>query len=149
VIGVLAQLTFGFPEVNATLNAASALLLATGFCFIIAGKWRAHATCMISAAVVSAVFLGCYLTYHYLHGEKTTRLHAHDWLRDVYLAILLPHLLLAVVMLPMIFMTLTRAARRQWPLHRRIALPTFWIWIYVSVTGVIVYWMLYHTRLAT
>ena len=139
---------FGFPELNATLNAASALLLATGFCLILAGKWRAHATCMISATVVSAVFLVCYLTYHALHGEKSTRLHANDWLRDVYLAILLPHLLLAVVMLPMIFLTLTRAARRQWPLHRRVALPTFWIWIYVSVTGVVVYWMLYHTRLA-
>jgi putative membrane protein len=140
--------TYGLVEVNATLNAASAALLATGFICIKKRKWKAHAICMISATVVSAVFLACYLTYHALHGEKTTNLHSHDWLRYAYPAVLFPHLLLAVGMLPLIYLTLYRAATRKWDLHRRIAPPTFWIWIYVSVSGVVVYFMLYHTRLA-
>lgn len=142
-------MNFGLVEVNATLNATSALLLIVGYLFIKSGKWYAHACCMISATVVSAVFLACYLTYHALHGEKTTGLHAGDWLRDLYLVILIPHLIMAVVMLPMIFMTLWRAYKREWALHRRIAPPTFWIWVYVNVSGVIVYFMLYHTRLAS
>ena len=142
-------MTYGLVEVNATLNATCAALLAAAFGFIKSGKWKAHAATMIAATFVSAVFLACYLTYHYQHGEKSTRLHAHDWLRYVYLAVLFPHLLLAVTMLPMIALTLWRAAHRQWPAHRRIALPTFWIWLYVSFSGVIVYFMLYHTRLVT
>ena len=142
-------MNFGMVEVEATLNATCAILLVIGFICIKMGRWRAHACLMISATVVSAVFLALYLTYHYLHGEKSTRLHANDWLRTVYLAVLLPHLLLAVVMLPMIFMTLWRAAHRQWQAHRRIALPTFWIWLYVSFSGVAVYFLLYHTRLAS
>jgi len=141
--------TYGLVEVNATLNAASAVLLASAFICIKARKWYAHACLMIAATVVSAVFLGCYLTYHYLHGEKTTNLHSHDWLRYIYLVVLIPHLIMAVGMLPLIYLTLMRAARRQWPQHRRIAPPTFWIWIYVSISGVVVYFMLYHTRLAT
>jgi uncharacterized membrane protein YozB (DUF420 family) len=141
--------SFGLVEVNATLNAASVCLLVTAFILIKRGQWYAHACTMIAATVVSAVFLACYLTYHALHGEKTTNLHSHDWLRYVYLAVLIPHLLLAVGMLPMIYMTLMRAYHRQWAGHRRMALPTFWIWTYVSVTGVVVYFMLYHTRLAS
>jgi uncharacterized membrane protein YozB (DUF420 family) len=138
------------PELNATLNAVSAVLLCCAYIFIKTGRWRAHAATMISATSVSAVFLACYLTYHYLHGEKSTRLsHAPHWLRAIYLTILLPHLTLAVVMLPMIFLTLWRAAHKNWSAHRRIARPTFWIWLYVSVTGVIVYWMLYHTSLSS
>lgn len=141
-------MTYGLVEVNATLNAASAGLLGVGFVLIKSGKWRLHACAMISATAVSAAFLACYLTYHYLHGEKTTRLHANDWLRNVYLAVLIPHLILAVAMLPMIYLTLLRACRRQWAKHRKIAPPTFWIWMYVNVSGVVVYFMLYHTRLA-
>ena len=106
-----------------------------------AGKWKAHACFMISATVVSAAFLACYLTYHAIHGEKSTKLHAHDWLRNLYLLVLLPHLVLAVGMLPMIYLTLLRAYRRQWPSHRAIALPTFWIWMYVSFSGVVVYFL--------
>ena len=105
---------------------------------------------MVAATVVSAVFLACYLTYHILNGEKSTATsHAPHWLRVLYLWVLLPHLLLAVGMLPMIFLTLYRAYRRDWEAHRRIAPPTFWIWLYVSVTGVIVYFMLYHTSLVS
>ena len=142
-------MTYGLVEVNATLNAASACLLAIAFLCIRAGKWKAHACFMISATVVSAAFLACYLTYHALHGEKSTKLHAHDWLRNLYLLVLIPHLILAVGMLPMIYITLMRAYRRQWPRHRAIALPTFWIWMYVSFSGVVVYFLLYHTRLVS
>jgi uncharacterized membrane protein YozB (DUF420 family) len=142
-------MAYGLVEVDATLNATCACILATGYVLIKKGKWRAHGWCMGTATAVSAAFLACYLTYHAIHGEKSTSLHAHDWLRYVYLTILIPHLILAMAMLPMIGTTLYRAYRRQWDRHRRIAKPTFWIWMYVSVTGVIVYFMLYHTRLAT
>jgi protein SCO1/2/putative membrane protein len=138
------------PAVNATLNSISCLLLCLGYFFIKTGRWRAHAYTMVSAAIVSTAFLACYLTYHYLYGERSTRAtHAPHWLRYTYLTILFPHLLLAVVMLPMIYLTLLRAYRRDWANHMRIARPTFWIWLYVSVTGVIIYFMLYHSRLAT
>jgi uncharacterized membrane protein YozB (DUF420 family) len=140
--------SFGFPELNASLNALCAILLCLGFCFIKAGKWKAHGWTMASATVVSAIFLACYLTYHILHGEKSTHLsHAPHWLRDIYLSILFPHLLLAVIMLPMIAATLWRANKRNWPAHRKMARPTLWIWLYVSVTGVIVHLRLYHTAL--
>lgn len=142
-------MSYGLVEVNATLNATSGVLLASAFICIKKGKWRAHGWLMASATLVSAVFLACYLTYHALHGEKSTQAHAGDWLRWVYLLVLLPHLLLAVIMLPMIFTALWRAYHRQWGPHKRIALPTFWIWMYVSFTGVIVYFMLYHTRLVS
>ncbi|MGA3067001.1 MAG: DUF420 domain-containing protein [Tepidisphaeraceae bacterium] len=141
-------MTYGFPELNATLNAASAILLLVGYCLIKSGRWRAHGWTMASATLVSAVFLACYLTYHILHGERSTKLsHAPHWLRTIYLFVLLPHLFLAVAMLPMIYLTLLRAYRRDWPNHRRIAPPTFWIWMYVSVSGVVVYLLLYHTAL--
>jgi uncharacterized membrane protein YozB (DUF420 family) len=139
-----------FPAVNATLNAASCILLCLGFIFIKSGRWRAHAYTMVSATVVSTAFLICYLTYHYMNGERSTRhSHAPHWLRYTYLIILIPHLLLAIAMLPMIYLTLLCAYYRNWPKHAGIALPTFWIWLYVSVTGVIIYFMLYHSRLAT
>jgi uncharacterized membrane protein YozB (DUF420 family) len=104
---------------------------------------RYHATLMISAVVVSAAFLACYLVYHYKVGEKSSGLSPGP-LRTVYFAILFPHILLAAVMVPMILLALWRAYRRQWERHRRIARPTFWVWLYVSVSGVVIYWMLYH-----
>jgi protein SCO1/2/putative membrane protein len=138
------------PTVNAVLNSLSCILLCLGFFFIRRGKWRAHATMMISATVVSTAFLICYLSYHYMYGERSTRhTHAPHWLRVTYLSILFPHLLLAIVMLPMIYLTLLRAYRRDFINHRRIAIPTFWIWLYVSVTGVIIYFLLYHSPLAS
>jgi uncharacterized membrane protein YozB (DUF420 family) len=137
-----------FPTINATLNSLSGILLCLGFYFIKIKNWRAHGYTMVSATVVSAIFLGCYLTYHYMYGERSTRAHP-GLLRDVYLLLLFPHLLLAIAMLPMIYLTLFRAYNRQWVSHRKIAFPTFLIWLYVSITGVIVYFMLYHTSLAT
>ncbi|HEY1921159.1 MAG TPA: DUF420 domain-containing protein [Tepidisphaeraceae bacterium] len=136
------------PAVDATLNGLCCILLCTGFYFIKTGRWRAHAATMITATVVSTAFLVCYLTNHYLHGVHTTRgSPAPQWLRLLYLIILFPHLLLAMVMLPMIYLTLLRAYRRDWVNHRRIAIPTFCIWLYVSVTGVVIYFMLYYTSL--
>jgi uncharacterized membrane protein YozB (DUF420 family) len=138
------------PAVDASLNALCCILLCLGFFFIKTGRWRAHAYTMVSATIVSVAFLTCYLTYHYMYGERTTRAtHAPHWLRYLYLSILFPHLLLAMAMLPMIYLTLLRAYCRDWAGHRRIAVPTFWIWLYVSVTGVVIYFLLYHSPLAT
>jgi uncharacterized membrane protein YozB (DUF420 family) len=136
------------PAVDATLNGLCCILLCAGYIFIKTGRWRAHACMMITATVVSTAFLVCYLTNHYLHGVHTTRgSPAPNWLRYLYLIILFPHLLLAMVMLPMIYLTLLRAYRRDWENHRRIAIPTFFVWSYVSVTGVVIYFMLYYTSL--
>jgi len=135
-----------FPHLNAALNASSAVLLIVGILLIKRGRYRSHAITMIMAALVSAAFLACYLIYHYKTGEQSTKQMSWipPWLRIIYLLILFPHLLLAVVMLPMIYLAFHRAYRRQWEKHRRIAKPTFYIWLYVSVTGVVIYWMLYH-----
>jgi len=135
-----------FPHINAGLNASSTALLIVGILLIKRGRYQAHAVMMILASLVSAAFLACYLIYHYKAGEQSTKQMSWipPWLRVVYLIILFPHLLLAMVMLPMIVLTLYRAYRRQWEKHRRIAKPTFFIWLYVSVTGVVIYWMLYH-----
>ena len=135
-----------FPHINACLNASSAILLIVGILLIKRGRYRSHAITMIMAALVSAAFLACYLIYHYKTGEQSTKQMSWipPWLRIIYLLILFPHLLLAVVMLPMIYLAFHRAYRRQWEKHRRIAKPTFYIWLYVSVTGVVIYWMLYH-----
>jgi protein SCO1/2/putative membrane protein len=132
-----------FPAINASLNATAGVFLLLGYMFI---RWklvRAHAACMICAVGASAAFLACYVTYHTMKGGVVTRFPEHS-IKPFYTGILLSHTILAVVILPMIVMTLVRAARRQWDRHRRISRPTFWLWLYVSVTGVVVYWMLYH-----
>ncbi len=136
------------PVVNASLNGLATLLLLAGYVLIrrravSASAVRYHAAFMIATVAVSAAFLASYLTYHYHVGHKSSGL-APGPLKTVYLAILFPHILLAAVMVPMILLTLWRAYRRQWDKHRRIARPTFWIWLYVSVSGVVIYWMLYH-----
>lgn len=134
-----------FPWINASLNGASAALLAIGYFCIRNGRWRAHAVFMISALVTSAAFLACYVTYHVIrvrHGIGITRFPESRW-KPLYLVILGTHSILAVVILPLVLITLSRALRRQWPLHRWIARITLPMWFYVSVTGVAVYWMLY------
>jgi putative membrane protein len=132
------------PVVNAVLNATACCLLVIGFLLIKRRQYAAHGWVMCSAFSVSAAFLTCYLTYHARYGEKTSGL-PPGGLRNFYLyIILLPHVLLAIVMVPMILRTLYFAYRRNWIAHTRISRPTFWIWLYVSVTGVVVYWMLYH-----
>jgi uncharacterized membrane protein YozB (DUF420 family) len=134
------------PILNATLNAISTVLLVLAYIAIKRRRVRTHMYLMLAALVTSALFLTFYLIYHAKVGEKSTAQMTYlpPWLRTLYLGILFPHILLAAVMVPMILMSLWRAYRRQWTRHRRIATPTFWIWLYVSVTGVIIYWMLYH-----
>jgi putative membrane protein len=132
-----------FAFINAILNGTAFCLLVAAFVMIKRKNIRAHATLMISACATSALFLAFYLTSHYLYGSRTLGLQAGFW-RTVYLVVLIPHVLLAIVMLPMIGTTLWRASRCDFARHRRIARPTLWIWLYVSVTGVLVYYLLYH-----
>jgi uncharacterized membrane protein YozB (DUF420 family) len=129
------------PHLNATLNATSAVLLFTGLYFIRRGRVTAHLRCMTAALVVSLVFLVSYLVYHAEHG--TTRFAGQGFVRPVYFTILLTHTVLAAVIVPLIIITLRRAWRGDFTRHRRIARWTFPLWAYVSVTGVVVYLMLY------
>jgi len=129
------------PALNAVLNGASAILLVTGFSFILRGKVLQHKICMLSAFVCSAVFLGFYVYFH-LHAG-IIRFGGQGWIRPIYFAILISHTILAIVDLPLVLITLTFALRNQFQKHRAIARWTFPIWLYVSVTGVVVYWLLY------
>ncbi len=130
------------PAVDAALNALSALFLALGYFFIRRKNITAHKLCMLSAFGTSGIFLVCYLTYHFYHG--TTRFPGQGWVRGVYLSILGSHTVLAAAIVPLVLVTLSRALRERFELHRRIARVTLPLWLYVSVTGVVVYWMLYH-----
>jgi uncharacterized membrane protein YozB (DUF420 family) len=130
------------PTLNALLNATSAFLLITGYRFIRRKNVRAHRVCMLGAFAVSILFLISYLTYHYSAG--TTRFPGQGWIRSVYFALLLSHTVLATLVPFLALVTLFRALQTRFPQHRRIARWTFPIWLYVSVTGVIVYLMLYH-----
>jgi putative membrane protein len=129
------------PHLNAILNSTSAVLLLSGYSFIRRGNVRAHRNCQITAVVTSALFLISYLTYHYFHGS--TRFTGQGIVRPVYFVILISHTILAVVIVPLILITIYRAARGDFERHRRIARWTLPLWLYVSVTGVIVYLMLY------
>jgi putative membrane protein len=129
------------PHVNACLNGTSAILLFTGYSYIRAGNVRAHRACQVSALVVSLVFLASYLTYHYHHG--TTRFLGAGIVRPIYFTILTTHTILAIVIVPLVSVTFYRALRGDFIRHRRIARITLPLWLYVSITGVIVYLMLY------
>ena len=136
------------PPVNATLNALSAIALALGWFFIRSGNARAHATCMISAVVLSGLFLTCYLVYHAQVGSIPFE--GTGPIRLVYFTILLSHTALATLgVVPLVSLTLFRAWKKQFDRHAAIARITFPIWMYVSVTGVIIYLMLYQLPLAT
>jgi len=129
------------PHLNACLNGTSALLLFSGYTFI---RWRnvnAHRACQIAALVMSVLFLASYLTYHYYHG--TTRFQGTGWVRPLYFTILTSHTILAIVIVPLVAITFYRALRYDFTRHRRIARITLPLWLYVSITGVIVYLMLY------
>ena len=129
------------PSLNAGLNATSAFLIILGFILIRQGAWTGHALCMCLALGTSTLFLISYLTYHFFHG--TTHFAGVGWIRPVYFTILISHTLLAVVVAPLTLVTLYRALKSQFDRHVKIAKITFPIWLYVSVTGIIVYWMLY------
>lgn len=133
-----------YALLNACLNGLSGLLLVIAYIAVKKKRYYLHGYLMSAAILSSAVFLVSYLTSKYLHGEQSTAYLGDSLIRIVYIVILIPHVLLAVGMLPFIYLTVLRAYRRDWVRHRRVARPTFWIWLYVSVTGVIIYWMLYH-----
>lgn len=129
------------PHVNACLNGTSAILLFTGYSFIRARNVIAHRACQIAALAVSLLFLASYLTYHYHHGA--TRFQGTGLARPIYFTILTSHTILAMVIVPLVFLTFYRAFRGDFLRHRRIARITLPLWLYVSITGVIVYLMLY------
>ena len=130
-----------FPALNATLNGTSAVLLVTGRALIARNRIAAHRACMIAAVTASALFLGCYLFFHYEAGN--VRFLGQGWSRPIYFSILISHTLLAIVNVPLIIITLTRGLGGRYAQHRAIARWTFPLWLYVCVTGVIVYFMLY------
>ncbi len=130
------------PTLNAVLNGTSAVLLTLGYLFIRRKKVNLHKACMVSAFVISTLFLASYLIYHYHAGSKPFP--GEGWTRPLYFAILISHVSLATVTLPLAIVTLARGVRGRFEKHRRIARWALPIWLYVSVTGVVVYLMLYH-----
>jgi uncharacterized membrane protein YozB (DUF420 family) len=130
-----------FPAVNASLNALAAIFLVAGFLFIRAGKIRRHRFCMISAFVCSCVFLSLYLYFHFHAG--VIRFGGQGWIRPFYFTLLISHTTLAVVIVPLVLITLVRGLSSRFAAHRAIARWTLPLWLYVSVTGVVVYWLLY------
>lgn len=129
------------PALNATLNATSAVLLITAWILIKRGRWIAHRNVMLAAVCTSVLFLVSYLTYHAQVGS--VRFTKEGPIRLVYFTILLTHTVLAAVIVPMVIVTLWRGLAAKYDRHRRIARWTLPVWLYVSVTGVIVYVMLY------
>ena len=149
------QIDYGIlPPLNATLNGASAILLLSGRWFIGQKRVALHRLCMLTAFATSTAFLGCYLYYHFVY--LPARLHIHSvhfpaqgaW-RTIYLSILLSHTVLAAALVPLILITLTFALRSRFQPHRTIARWTYPIWMYVSITGVVVYLMLYKIFVVT
>jgi putative membrane protein len=130
------------PSVNATLNTLSAVFLALGYYFIRQKNVPAHKKCMLSAFATSSVFLVSYITYHAIHG--VVHFTGQGLVRPFYFSLLGTHTVLAAVIVPLVLITLYRAWRGQFDRHRRIARWTLPIWFYVSITGVVVYFMLYH-----
>jgi uncharacterized membrane protein YozB (DUF420 family) len=129
------------PLLNASLNATSAILLTTGYILIRRGHVRRHKAMMISACVVSALFLTSYVIYHANAGSRPFP--GRGPIRVFYFAVLISHVLLAAAIVPLVLVTLTRGLRERFDAHVRVARWTFPIWVYVSVTGVLVYLMLY------
>lgn len=129
------------PTLNASLNALSGMLLVAAYVAIKRGNVNTHKRLMLSACSVSALFLTSYVIYHAQVGSKPFP--GTGWIRTVYFAILIPHVLLAAGLLPLVGVTLTRGLRRRDEAHRRVAVVTLPIWLFVSVTGVVVYLMLY------
>ncbi|MFY9645117.1 MAG: DUF420 domain-containing protein [Terriglobales bacterium] len=132
-----------FPKINATLNASSAALLLIGRALIARRKIAAHRAVMLSAFATSSLFLVSYLYYHWPHHGGIVYFHGTGWTRTLYFAILVSHTILAIVIVPLVLISLTRGLRGQFAQHRAIARWTFPLWLYVSVTGVIVYLMLF------
>ena len=130
------------PTLNAALNALSACLLVLGWAAIRKGKARRHRNLMVGALGCSVLFLVSYVTYHI--AKLHTPFEGEGWTRPVYFTILITHVVLAVAIVPLVILTVVRAARGRFERHRRIARWTLPLWLYVNVTGVVVYFMLYH-----
>ena len=130
-----------FPALNAGLNGASALLITTGRVLISRQKVRLHRACMIAAVITSSLFLICYSFYH-LHVHSV-RFPGQGWVRPLYFTILISHTVLAATVVPLVLLSLNYGLRQRFDRHRRISRWTFPVWLYVSVTGVVVYIMLY------
>jgi uncharacterized membrane protein YozB (DUF420 family) len=130
-----------FPGLIAGLNGVSAVLLGMGRYLIARGRIAAHRACMIAAVGASALFLACYVYFHW-HVGNVLFLGQGVW-RTIYFLVLIPHVTLAIVIVPMVIITLSRGLRRRYPSHRAIAKWTWPLWMYVSITGVLVYFMLY------
>ncbi|HYK90257.1 MAG TPA: DUF420 domain-containing protein [Acidobacteriota bacterium] len=137
----MADVYLFLPHFNAFLNGSSAFLLLMGYYFIRTQRWRIHRAFMISATATSTVFLISYIVYHQHVGS--VRFLKHGILRIVYFSVLTSHTILAVTILPMVIITLWRAVAEKFDLHKRVARWTLPIWLYVSITGVVVYVMLY------
>jgi uncharacterized membrane protein YozB (DUF420 family) len=129
------------PALNAGLNATSAVLLFTGWRLIRRGRVEAHRRVMLAAVTSSTLFLVSYLAYHAQVGS--VRFQGRGAIRLVYFAILLTHTILAAAIVPLVLVTLARALKARYDRHRRLARVTLPLWAYVSVTGVVIYWMLY------
>lgn len=130
------------PTVNACLNTLSATFLVLGWACIRQGKREAHRRFMVAALTTSTLFLISYLVYHFEVGS--TRFQGQGWIRPVYFALLLSHTVLAAAIVPMVLTTVLRALRQEYDAHRRLARWTLPLWLYVSVTGVMIYFLLYH-----
>jgi len=130
------------PALNAALNTTSTLLLIAGYVCIRRQQRVAHRNCMLAACVTSVAFLTSYLIYHAQVGH--TRFIEPAWFRPFYLVVLFTHLVGAIAIVPLVLLTLWRALRGRYEMHRRVARWTWPLWMYVSVTGVLIYWLLYH-----
>jgi uncharacterized membrane protein YozB (DUF420 family) len=130
-----------FPAINATLNGASAVMLVIAHRMIKRGRMAAHRALMLTAVATSTLFLISYLYYHYHVGSNHFR--GHGWSRPLYFSILISHTILAAAIVPLVIITLSRALRERYDRHRAIARWTYPLWLYVSVTGVVIYFMLY------
>jgi putative membrane protein len=133
-----------FPAWNASLNALSGIFLLIGFIEMRRGRIQAHRRMMLAACTSSLVFLASYVTYHYLRGGVVTKFAGTGGIKTLYLTILGTHTVLAVVILPLAILTVFNGLKMRVPQHRRVARWTFPLWMYVSVTGVLVYFFLYH-----
>jgi len=129
------------PVINASLNAVSTVFISLGWFFIRRNIWQRHVPCMIAAIISSTLFLISYIVYHLHAGEKSSGY--TGWIAGVYFPILASHVLLAFITLPLVIVTLVPVFQRRWDRHRRLGRWTMPIWLYVSVTGVIVYLFLY------
>jgi len=133
-----------FPPLNASLNALSGILLLIGYVHIRNHRIAQHRRFMLAACASSLAFLACYVTYHYLKGGVVTKFAGTGAMRTLYLSILTSHTILAVTIVPLAIITVINGLKMRIPRHRRIAKWTFPLWMYVSVTGVLVYFFLYH-----